>query len=292
MKTIRKTSIALAATAIIFTTATSHAQTAYALGNNGTTLIKFDLSTPGITTAVGGFDGAATRLDGIDFRPADGLLYGYSQQDNRVVSINLNNALTTLVSTPLIASTTRDLGIDFNPVADRLRVVNSDDQNLRINISTGVVVNDTGFSIASFINEAAYTNSDTNPGTGTQIYYIDYGSDTLLTSILPNTGPFTTVGALGVDTSNLTGFDILSNGLGTQNDAYAILTASSGIASLYRVNLNTGAASSVGVVSQVAASRPYSLAIQPVPEPGTALFGLALLGASLSRARRKSVRRA
>ena len=83
------------------------------------------------------------------------------------------------------------------------------------------------------------------------------------------------------------GFDILSDGLGG-NTAYALLTATSGIASLYTVNLNTGAATVIGVIGQAAASRPFSLAIPPaVPEPGTLLFGFAILGACLKRNRRK-----
>ena len=53
------------------------------------------------------------------------------------------------------------------------------------------------------------------------------------------------------------------------------------------------AATSLGVISQTAASRPYSLAVvQPIPEPGTLLFGFALLGASLTRGRRNSAPRA
>lgn len=301
MKTILKTSIAVAATALILSSATSSAQTAYALADNGLSLIRFDLATPGITSLVGGFDGAATRLDGIDFRPVDGLLYGYSQQDNRVVTINLTNALTTLVSTPSAASTIRNSGIDFNPVADRLRLVNSNDQNLRINVATGATLVDGSLAYAAGdpnvgvnpgINEAAYTNSDNNPGTGTTLFYIDPTLDILVSTINPNAGFLNTVGALGFNTTDLTGFDILSDGLGG-NTAYALLTAPSGIASLFTVNLATGAATSVGVISQAPAQRPYSLAIvQPVPEPGTALFGLALIGASLSRAPRKAVRRA
>ena len=311
MKTILKTSIALATAAIILTAATGRAQTAYALADNGLSLIRFDLATPGVTTLVGGFSGAALRLDGIDFRPANGLLYGYSQQSNAVVTIDLNTAATTLSSTPgptppvpVPASSTRNLGIDFNPVPDRMRLVNSDDQNLRINVATGATIvdgtlafaaGDPNFGINPGINEAAYTNSDNNPlTTTTTLFYIDPTLDILVSTINPNAGSLTTVGALGVNTSDLTGFDILSNGLGTQNDAYAILTATSGIASLYRVNLGTGAATPVGVVSQTAAQRPYSLAIvQPaIPEPGTVLFGIALAGACLTRRARQAAPRA
>ena len=297
MKTILLNSIVITAS-LVLSTAASRAQTAYAIANNGNSLIKFDLATPGTIFLVGNFSGAATNLDGIDFRPADGLLYGYGVTGNALVTINLNTAATTAALSPSIASTSDDLGIDFNPVADRLRLVNVNDQNLRI-IVTGPTTADTALAyiagdanvgVNPAINEAAYTNSDTNPATGTSLFYIDYGRDILVRTLDPNAGALQTVGALGVDTTGFTGFDILSDGLGG-NTAYALLTATSGIASLYNVNLNTGAATAIGTIGtigQTAASRPFSLAIvQPVPEPGTMLFGFAILGASLQRNRRK-----
>ena len=174
--------------------------------------------------------------------------------------------------------------------------MNVNEQNLRINVGTGATVSDTALAyiagdpnvgVNPAINETAYTNSDTNLATGTSLFYIDYGRDILVSTLNPNAGSLQTVGALGVDTTAFTGFDILSDGIGG-NTAYALLTASSGIASLYTVNLNTGAATAVGVISQTAAIRPYSLAIvQPVPEPGTLLFGFALAGVCLTRKRRK-----
>ena len=280
--------------ALVLTTAGSHGQTAYAIANNGQSLIKFDLSAPGITSLVGNFNGVATNLDGIDFRPADGRLYGYGAGGNALVTIDLNTAATAAVPFPSIGSVTDDLGVDFNPVADRLRLVNVNDENLRINVGTGVtiadmtlayVLGDRNFGINPAINEAAYTNSDINPATDTTLFYIDYGRDILVRALDPNVGSLQTVGALGVDSTAFTGFDIFSDGSGG-NTAYALLTASSGIASLYTVNLNTGAATSVGVISQTPATRPFSLAIQPVPEPGTLFFGFAIAGACLHRRRR------
>ena len=278
---------------LLFSTMVSRAQTAYAIANNGNSLIKFDLATPGITTLVGNFSGAATSLDGIDFRPADGLLYGYGTTGNALVTINLNTAATTAALSPSIASTSDDLGIDFNPVADRLRLVNVNEQNLRINlagptISDGAlayVAGDTNFGINPAINETAYTNSDLNPGTDTSLFYIDYGRDILVRTLNPNAGSLQTVGPLGVDTTSFTGFDILSDGLGG-NTAYALLTAPNGIASLYSVNLSTGTATSIGVISPAGGALPFGLAIQPIqpiPEPGTLLFGFALAGICLKR---------
>jgi hypothetical protein len=182
--------------ALVCSTSASRAQTAYALANNGNSLIKFDLATPGTTFLVGNFSGAATSLDSIDFRPADGLLYGYGVTGNALVTINLNSAATTAALSPTIASTTDDLGIDFNPVADRLRLVNVNEQNLRINLAGPTVADtalayiagDVNFGVNPAINETAYTNSDINPATGTSLFYIDYGRDTLVRTLDPNLG--------------------------------------------------------------------------------------------------------
>ena len=64
------------------------AQTACAIGNGGDTLIRFDIATPGSLTTVGLLSGAVTRLDGIDFRLANGQLYGYDAFTNQVVTVD------------------------------------------------------------------------------------------------------------------------------------------------------------------------------------------------------------
>jgi trimeric autotransporter adhesin len=299
MKSVVQSFGAFSTIAVIYLLTASQSQAtplAYALANGGTQLVSFDLTTPGVTTAIGTFAGAAERIDGIDFRPFDGQLYGYSQQNNRIVTINLNNAFTSFVSTPTTGSSVRNVGIDFNPVADRLRVVNPPDQNLRINVTTGATTvdgnlayaaGDPHFGVNPVINEVAYTNSDINPATGTALYYIDNALDTLVTTINPNAGVLTTVGFLGINAGELTGFDILSDGVGG-NAAYAILVNQS-IHSLYRVNLGTGAASLVGPISNEAV-RPFSLAIvQPtIPEPSSGVIaGLLTLITACSTSRRR-----
>ncbi len=288
MNSVFKNLLAYAIMPLILTGMANQSQAtpiAYALANGGLSLVRFDLTSPGITTAIGTFSGSAERLDGIDFRPFDGQLYGYSQSTNRIVTINLNNAVTTLVSTPTTASSVRNLGIDFNPAADRLRLVNPPDQNLRINVATGATTvdgtlayaaGDANFGANPVINEAAYTNSDTNPATGTVLYYLDTALDILVTTTSPNDGALKTVGPLGINAGELTGFDILSDGFGG-NAAYAILTVGQGNASLYNINLGTGAATAAGTISPDAV-RPFSLAIvQPtVPEPSSCVVACML----------------
>ena len=251
----RTTSLMILVVLTLFSSARDGvAQTAYAISLLDDSLISFDLAIPGTVTTIGAFSGASTAILGLDFRPADGRLYGYTI-DNKIVTIDRTTAVTTLVSTPSTASSSLNLGVDFNPAADRLRLVNSNDQNLRINVATGATLSDGTLAYSAGdtnqffnprINEVAYTNSDTDPGTGTQLYYLDPLLDILATTTFPNTGTLTTVGSLGVDTDDLTGFDILTNASGT-NSAFAVLHVG-GSSKLYGINLGSGAAAFLGNV--------------------------------------------
>ncbi len=296
MKTKSTHCLATAAALLLTAAAGNAAILAYTIGNNGDTLVSFDITNPGVTTVVGTVSGALTILKGIDFRPADGRLYGFGT-GGEIVTINPNTAATSLVSISSANSTTGNLGIDFNPAADRLRLVNDGEQNLRINVDTGAALTDGPLAYAPgdvnagvnpSIIDAAYTNNDTNPATGTQLYYIDYGTDTLVTTALPNNGVLNTVGSLGFDTGVRTGFDILSDSSGG-NQAYALLTNPAGQASFHSINLTTGAATSLGTIGQ-GAVRPYGLAIaQPasVPDSGATLGMLGVALGGMMAARRK-----
>jgi hypothetical protein len=293
MKTTIRTSLALSALILASAPSVSKAALAYTI-QNGTTLVRFDTAAPGAFTTVGNFSGATSFVDGIDFRPANGLLYGYSFLANAVVTIDPSTAITSLASTPTTASTDFVLGIDFNPAADRLRLVNEADQNLRINVDTGAttvdgtlayLAGDPNFGVNPLISEVAYTNNDNNPATGTTLYYIDTGTNSLVSTTNPNGGALQTVGALGLDVINLIGFDIVTDPFAGTNSAFAILDTG-GVSAFYSINLASGAATLLGGAN---ANGNFSLAITPtaVPEPGTALAGVALLGLCGLRRRRQ-----
>ena len=174
--------------AMIAAVAPALATPIYAIANDGRTFIRFDSASPNAVTVVGNFSGAISNLNSLDFRPADGFLYGYSDVTDSIYRVNLANGFTTLVSTSTTPTTTNLLGIDFNPVADRLRIVNVNDQNLRINVDTGAAIvdgtlayaaADPNFGVNPTIIDAAYTNSDRDPATGTTLYYLDYALDIL-----------------------------------------------------------------------------------------------------------------
>lgn len=284
-RTIRRVSTVFALAAI---SAAAQAAPVFALTRDSGSLLRFDTSAPGAVSTVGALSGATTVLDGIDFRPADNMLYGYVAATGGVYRVDTATGVTTLVSTAATAA--GPLGIDFNPAADRLRVVSAADQNLRINVATGVTVVDGALAYAvgdvnaganPHVVEAAYTNNDTNPATGTTLYYIDDVLDTLVSTSSPNAGVLNTVGALGFDVDEFLGFDISTDASGV-NTAFASLRVG-GSQGLYTLNLVTGKATLLGAIG---ADALRGLAVSTVPEPTTlALVGLA--GAALVGGRRR-----
>ncbi|MBX9582781.1 MAG: DUF4394 domain-containing protein [Gemmataceae bacterium] len=269
---------------------------------DGLTLIRYSSSNPGAVTVVGDFSGATGFVAGLDFRPANGLLYGFDSGGPQIVTIDPNTAVTTFVSNPSPAADPLYPGIDFNPVPDRLRVVATNNQNLRINVDTGATIEDgtleyaagdPNFGVDPSVNEVAYTNSfgpsPRTPPPGTQLYYIDFGLDILATTSNPNAGILNTVGPLGVDAQLPTGFDILSDSSTGTNVAFASLTVD-GQAGLYRIDLATGAATFVGDIGVTPTFGLFGLAAQPlsVPEPASlALLGLGAVGAAVGRRLRR-----
>ncbi len=141
-----------------------------------------------------------------------------------------------VLSVPLNGSS---FGVDFNPVADRLRIVSNNRQNLRVNVTTGATIVDgtlTPVSGTPFVNGAAYTNSFAGT-TSTVLYDIDSQSNKVFKQNPPNDGGLEEIGSLGVVVDAANGFDIG----GTTGDAYALLTVS-GVSGFYKISLTDGKA--------------------------------------------------
>ena len=232
-------------------------------------LLRFDSGAPGTilsTTAVSGLQ-AGEHLQGIDFRPASGQLYGLGST-SRLYTIDLTSGVATQVgASPFAAALSgTDFGFDFNPVVDRVRVVSDADQNLRLNPSTGALaatdialayaVGDANAGANPNVVGAAYTNSFAG-ATTTTLYGIDSNLDILTIQNPPNNGTLNTIGPMGFDTSGLVGFDIA-----TADTAFASLSVS-GLVGLFTINLATGAATPVGSIG-TGATAIRDIAIAPL----------------------------
>lgn len=188
---------------------------------------------------------ANDSLVGIDYRPADGKLYGVGALGN-IYTIDPTTGVATFkvalmadpsdTSAPFAGITGNPslMSMDFNPVPDRLRVVGNDGQNLRINVDTGATFTDTQLSSSNspVISSVAYTNSFAGAGT-TRMFNIDVNEDLLYLQAPPNDGILASSVSLGVDAMGSSGFDID----GVNNMGYAALNVGNAL-QLYRIDVN------------------------------------------------------
>jgi Domain of unknown function (DUF4394) len=220
-------------------------------------LIRFDEDCPENTKFIGHIVGIGpdTALVGIDFRVQDGKLYGVGNAGG-IYTINTNDGSAVYVNSLSVPLSGTSFGVDFNPAADRLRVISDNGQNLRHNVNAGGVtivdgpLNYTPGMAAAGVTGAAYTNNDLDANTATTLFDIDITLDQVVLQIPPNNGSLSAAGKLMVDATAVVGFDIYStvrDGVAVDVEAFAALTsATDGKVRLYEVNLLTGKASSRG----------------------------------------------
>ena len=231
--------------------AASAADVIYGL-TDGYRIVRFNSDSPGRvlqTVPVQGLQAGET-LVGIDVRPANDHLYGVGTS-NRVYRINpVTGATRVAFGDPFAPPGLNgaSFGVDFNPVADALRIVSDTEQNLRVPFdggNAGKAQEDAPLQYAGgdanagqnpAVGGAGYTNSV--PGADdTTLYDIDTARDVLVRQAPPNQGTLTTVGPLGLDADAIAGFDISPQG----NVGFAALRpAGQPRHALYRVDLASG----------------------------------------------------
>ena len=191
------------------------------------------------------------KFIGIDYRfrtatDRSNTLYGLTDRAN-LYTINTNSGLATLISNLKAATgssyTALDgssFAVDFNPTADRLRVISNTGQNLRINVDTGDTIQDGQINgiAGAIITGAAYSNSFQTPITalGTELFDLDQTNKLLAKQMPPNEGTLVKIGDLGINLGTHNGLDIAGgdNGL-----ALAAISNSNGPSVLYRIDLNS-----------------------------------------------------
>lgn len=216
-------------------------------------------------------------LHGIDYRVAYGVLYALSDK-GQLYTINTGTGALTAVGSPLPAGTLQpgQFGFDFNPAADRIRVVNDQGQNLRLHPVTAELAAtdpslkyaeaDSHFGKAPAVVAAAYTYNQQDSKLTTN-FAIDKASGNLLTQgtregvtpvVSPNTGQLFTVGSLGLTSLQHISFDISDlNNIGL----IVVSTSAEPASTLYQVDLSSGSTKKLGIVAD--GSALAGMAIEP-----------------------------
>jgi hypothetical protein len=201
------------------------------------------------------------QLVGIDYRVQNGKLYGVGDRGG-IYTITTGSSFgrVTKVSQLTVPLDGQNFGVDFNPAANRLRVISDTGQNLRHNLddpagapAPGVTATDGVLAYpgvppappttATQVTAAAYTNNDLDPNTATTLFDIDTTLDQVVIQSPANAGLLAPTGKLTVDASRWAGFDISTKagrnrGLATLNTADRMR--------LYDINLTTGKATRLG----------------------------------------------
>ena len=245
-------------------------------------LISFDSNVPSIVRTVVPVTGVTVgqTLVGMDMRPVTKQLYalGYNSLngESQLYIVNASTGVATAVNTTpvVLALGSGNIGMDFNPTVDRIRVVGVNDANYRLNPLTGAIaatdlninyaVGDVNTGANPSISSVAYTNSF--PGaTSTTLFDYDDVLNVLATQNPPNNGTLNTIGSSGITlnpadaTADL---DIFYSSSSATNLIFlAANTGSSSFDNLYTVNALSGVATSSGTIGYGVAVRDIAINI-------------------------------
>jgi hypothetical protein len=227
-------------------------------------LVRFDADTPGRTRDIGKVKGLAgdQSLVGVDYRVQDGRLYGVGNAGG-IYTLSTGNAAAAKVGQLTVALSGNSFGVDFNPAANRLRVVSDSGQNLRHNLDdatatapplAGMTAMDGTLTVPPAttpvmgVAGAAYTNNDLDPNTATTLFDLDTMADQIVVQSPANGGQLAPTGKLMVDAGPVAGFDIYSRtdaGVTQGNRGFATVSVL-GRYSFYQVSLLTGQLTRIG----------------------------------------------
>ena len=267
MSSITKTNahhIAGLTLALLMTTAAMPASAAtIAALQDGKSIAWIDTEKKAVTGGVA-LAGGATLI-GIDVRPADGKLYGVTP-DGAIVIVDPMTGKwdkKSQLSEKLPAGAT--FTVDFNPVADRMRLMASNGTNLRVNVDDGKAVVDGTLKYAPAdkskdmtprVSAGAYTNSFAGTKE-TALYDIDLAANALVKQAPPNDGLLNTVAPISVKLDGPVALDIWSDGKGG-NAAWLLAGGA-----LHELDLASGAVKPLGAIKGLT-GKTWDMAILPV----------------------------
>lgn len=184
---------------------------------DGTSLVWIDTDKKAVTGTVK-LDGGAS-LVGIDVRPSDGKLYGLTLAGD-IVTIDPKSGKwekKSTLSERLPANS--NITVDFNPVADRMRILASTGISLRVNVDDGKATVDGALKYADTdankgkvpnVTAGGYSNSCAGTKE-TALYDIDIASNSLMKQAPPNDGIIATIGKLTEAPKGAIAFDVYSD---------------------------------------------------------------------------------
>lgn len=260
-------------------------------------IITFDNSNPGVVRSQAAITGitAGQVVAGMDMRPATGELYlmGYDNTTGsaQLYTLNATTGVATAVAPAiLLVPGMGNIGFDFNPTVDRIRILGSNNASYRMIPTTGTLAG-TDVSLAYAVGDAnagatpnvstcAYTNSF-NGATTTTLYDYDQSLNIFAIQNPPNSGTLNTLGSSGIihnvadPTSDM---DIFYNPATTSNSAYFVANTATNDR-LYTVNLATGGTTDLGLIGNGIAVRDIAIHVDGAPLPLT-LTSFRVKGAS------------
>ena len=213
-------------------------------------LVTFDANDPGDASAPQKVSGIAEgfQLVAIDYRPATDGIYGVAVDGSRYQLYSITGTTATPVGTPFpIAGA---VSIDFNPTVDRLRIVSTENTNLRVNPDTGAVIVDTPLSYSDenagtdpSVAGVAYTNNDTDPATATMLFDLEATLGLLAQQVNANGGTLEDRFDIAPRFGDKSCFDIYTEGA---TNVGLVSIFDKGRTTLYTLNVATGALAPAG----------------------------------------------
>jgi Domain of unknown function (DUF4394) len=261
MTHLRLTTLTAVAALLAVGVAPVSAATLVAL-QDGKSLVSIDTDKKLVTSTVAVADGAS--LVGLDVRPSDGRLYGVTPAGD-IVTIDAKTGKwekKSTLSEKLPANAT--ITIDFNPVADRMRILTSTGTSLRVNVDDGKATVDGALKYAETdpnkgktpnVQAGGYSNSCAG-AKETALYDIDMASMSLMKQAPPNDGILTTIGALGTKVDGPLAFDVWTDCKG-QSVGWLLHSGS-----LSTVDLASGKLTPVGAIKGIS-GKISDIAIMP-----------------------------
>jgi len=218
--------------------------------NNRNELLLFSDLAPGRARTLP-LQGVEGKLLGIDLRPANGQLYGLGT-GGRLYTIDTTSGAAKPGPVLSVALEAVDhLVVDFNPQADRMRVIGSTGQSLRVNVDTGQAIvdgrlayhaSDRSAGRTPLVLAGAYINSYAGAAS-TQLFDFDSRNGAYVVQDPPNDGILRTIAPVRLGPEGLVvGADIFTD----RRDEYHGFAMVNN--RLHRFEVGTGALKALGRV--------------------------------------------